>query len=102
MISNEKEIWFVHLGFQPPLPLKIERNNGLGANVIGSKTGSHLTGHGETYWDIIVEVIKLGYIPVDVAREIKQLQEDWVPPEIGTLDKKIKDGFYSLKRLPHE
>ena len=98
MISQEKEIWFVHFGFQPPLPLKIERIDKLGAKVIGGKTGSHRTGHGETYWNKIVEVIKLGFVPVDVAQDIGQLPNDWSPPDPATLDEKIKGGLYVLKR----
>ncbi len=98
MISQETEIWFVHLGFQPPLPLKIERTDRFGANVIGGKTGSHCTGHGETYWSKIVEVINLGFIPADVARDIGQLANDWLPPDLATLDEKIRTGFYVLKR----
>ncbi|MFO7534493.1 MAG: hypothetical protein R6X19_02205 [Kiritimatiellia bacterium] len=98
MISQEKEIWFVHLGFQPPLPLKIERIDRFGANVIGGKTGFHCTGHGETYWSKIVEVIKLGFVPADVAQDIGQLGSDWSPPDSATLAERIKGGFYKLKK----
>ncbi len=98
MISQEKEIWFVHFGFQPPLPLKIERIGKLGAKVIGGKTGSHRTGHGETYWNKIVEVIKLGFVPVDVAQDTGLLPNDWSHPDPSTLDEKIKRGLYERKR----
>jgi len=97
MISKETEIWFVHLGFEPPLPLKIERTSDLGARVIGGKTGSHRTGHGENYWDKVVEVIKLGYVPVDVAKDIKRLDLNWTPPDETTLDRTIEAGFYVRK-----
>ena len=97
-ISKIPDMWFVHPGFEPPLPLKIERTAGLGARIIGGKTGSHLTGHGETYWDKLVEVIKLGFVPVDVAKELGCLSDDWTPPDTERLDYTIKEGFYVLKR----
>jgi len=94
VISKETEIWFVHFGFDPPLPLKIERTSDLGARVIGGKAGSHRTGHGENYWEKVVEVIKLGYVPVDVAKDIKRLDLNWTPLYEATLDQKIEAGFY--------
>lgn len=98
MISKLHEIWFVHLGFEPPLPLKLERTDNLGARVIGGKTGSHLTGHEETYWDKVVEVIQMGFVPVDVAKDIRRLPSDWTAPSILDLDYKVKEGFYVRKR----
>ena len=77
--------------------MRIERTSDLGARVIGGMTGSHRTGHGETYWDKVVEVIKLGYVPVEVAKDIKRLPLDWTPPEEKTLDQRIKDEFYPRK-----
>jgi hypothetical protein len=97
MISQESQIWFVHFGFEPPLPLKIERTGDLGAQVIGGKTGSHRTGHGENYWDKVVEVINLGYVPVDVAKDIKRLDVNWKPPDETTLDQRISTGSYRKK-----
>lgn len=97
MIAHDKEMWFVHLGYDPPLPLKIERIVDLGASVVGGKTGSHRTGHGETYWDKFVEIIKLGFMPVDVAKDLRKLSEDWTPPDESKLDKEIKGGIYRLK-----
>lgn len=97
MIAHEKEMWFVHLGYDPALPLKFERIDSLGASVVGGKTGSHRTGHGETYWDKFVEITKLGFIPVDVAKDTKQISEDWTPPDESMLDEEIKGGFYRLK-----
>lgn len=97
MIAHEKEMWFVHLGYEPALPLKIERIDGFGATVVGGKTGSHRTGHGETYWDKFVKIIKLGFIPVDVAKDTRQISEDWTPPVESKLDKEIEGGLYRLK-----
>ena len=62
--------------------------------MIGGKAGSHRTGHGENYWEKVVEVIKLGYVPVDVAKDIKRLDLNWTPLYEATLDQKIEAGFY--------
>lgn len=94
MMNFDKGIWFVHLGFKPPLPLKLEKDQALGAIVVGGKTGSHRTGHGETYWDKFVEIIKMGYVPVDVAQELQKLPFDWLPPQEDGLDGEIKKGAY--------
>ena len=80
------------------MPLKIERTSDLGARVIGGKAGSHRTGHGENYWEKVVEVIKLGYVPVDVAKDIKCLDLNWTPPDETTLDQRIEAGFYIRKQ----
>lgn len=98
MISKEWAIWFVHLSFQPPLPLNIQRSGGLSAVVTGGTTGSHRTGHGETYWDKLVEVIKLGFLPVDVAKELGLLPKDWTAPDPATLDENIRNGVYLRKK----
>jgi len=72
--------WFVHerdktcLGF-------IRTAKG-GALVIGGRTGSHFTGHGESYWKKLTEIISMGYIPVETAIELGLHSADWTPPEI--------------------
>lgn len=96
MIQENEAIWFVHLGYDPPLPLRFQRTVNLGAEVIGGKTGFHETGHGETYWDKLIEVIKLGYIPVSVAKETGQLDSKWTEPDISKLDESIAKGDYKL------
>ena len=98
MIPFEKQIWFVHLGYEPPLPLKVEILPNHAARVIGGKSGSHMTGHGESYWEKIVEVIRLGFVPSEVAKDLGFLRPDWTPPDEGQLDNKIKGGSYLLKR----
>jgi len=97
MIVPEKKIWFVHLGYEPPLPLKVEILANHSARVIGGKSGSHMTGHGESYWDKIVEIIRLGFTPVDIAKDLGNISSDWTPPSEERLDSEIKKGFYSLK-----
>ena len=98
MLEKEQSFWLVHVGYEPPLPLQFERT-GLGAAITGGKTGSHRTGHGETYWGKFVEVIKLGYIPVEVAKEIGVLGSGWSPPDPQTLDIEIQRGAYQLRRI---
>lgn len=97
MIRENETIWFVHLGYDPPLPLRFRRTVNLGAEVIGGKTGTHVTGHGETYWDKLVEVIKLGYVPVSVAQETRQMDASWMEPDASNLDEAITRGDYKLR-----
>ena len=97
MIKENEIIWFVHLKYIPPLPLRFRRTKNFGAEIIGGKTRSHSTGHGETYWDKFTEIIKLGYIPVDIAKELGNLDNDWEIPDIKILDEFIGNGKYRLK-----
>jgi hypothetical protein len=97
MIRENEVIWFVHLGYDPPLPLRLQRTSGFGAEVVGGKTGSHVIGHGETYWDKLTEIIKLGYMPVSVVQELGQLDDNWIPPNIETLDFEISNEKYRLR-----
>lgn len=96
--SNVEEILFVHLGYSPPLPLLFRRISAKGAMVIGGKTGSHRTGHSETYWDKLKEIIKLGYTPVEIAKDVGLLNEDWAPPQLDQIDQLVKEGYFHLKR----
>ena len=52
--------WFVHPSTVPPVPLGYIRDNRGGALVIGGKTDSHYTGHGESWWAKFTETVKLG------------------------------------------
>lgn len=84
-----KLYWFVHLQSSPPVTLGFIREKRGGAIIIGGKTGSHLTGHDETYWKKLKEVIAMGYTPVDVARDLRMLPEGWSPPELTPRDKEL-------------
>jgi len=97
MIHENEIIWFVHLGYDPPLPLRFKRTSNLGACVTGGKTGSHKTGHGETYWDKLVEIIRLGYLPDSVAKETGQIDNNWTEPDASRLDETITRGEYKLR-----
>ncbi len=75
---------------------KITRVGSGSARVVGGKTGSHRTGHGETYWDKIVEVIGQGYVPVAIAKDLRMIDAEWQPPDESTLDERIRAGEYRL------
>ena len=80
MISDGQSVDLVHLGFEPPIPLRFTRV-GSGASIEGGKTGSHTTGHGENYWDKFKELIDLGYIPVSDALNLNLLPVGWTLPD---------------------
>jgi len=96
-LLNNKLIWFVHLSYEPPLPLCYRRIEDKSAEVIGGKTGSHRTGHSESYWDKLKELIGLGYIPAEIAKDLELLDLNWIPPKMDDIDNKIKEGYYRLK-----
>jgi hypothetical protein len=98
MFSKMNQMWFVHPGYTPPWPLKIEVLPNHAARVTGYKFGSYVTGHGEHYWDKISEVIRMGFVPVDIAKDLNLLDIDWEPPDERDLDCKIKECFYKLKK----
>jgi len=79
MISDGDSVDLVHLGFEPPILLRFTRV-GSGASIEGGKTGSHTTGHGESYWDKFKELIALGYIPVDDALNLNLLPDGCALP----------------------
>ena len=81
-IEHGKIHWFVHE--RDGTPLGFIRLTKGGAFVIGGKTGSHLTGHGESYWKKITEIVALGYVPVEIAVELGTLPSSWTPPEISS------------------
>ena len=88
MISDGHSIDLVHPGFDPPVPLRFSRR-GTGASIQGGITGSHLTGHGESYWSKFKEVIDLGYIPIEDAISLSLLPQGWKMPDIQEWDKMI-------------
>ena len=92
MISDEQSIDLVHPGFDPPVPLRFSRL-GSGASIEGGRTGSHQTGHGETYWNKFKEMIDLGYIPVEDATSLNLLPEGWEMPDREQWDELISSSI---------
>jgi hypothetical protein len=78
--------WFVHSSTVPPTSLGYIRDNRNGAFVVGGKTGSHYTGHRDTWWDKFREVVSLGYVPVELALAQHLVSPDWTPPPFGDKD----------------
>ena len=81
MIHDGESIDLVHPGFDPPVPLRFTRL-GTGASIQGGRSGSHATGHGESYWAKFKEIVDLGYIPVEDARDLNLLPANWQLPDI--------------------
>jgi hypothetical protein len=86
LIEPKKVYWFVDPE-NPLTPLGFVRD-GRGAFVIGGKTGSHLTGHAETWWDKLLLIGSLGYIPVEIAMKRDLIPNDWTPPQPSEKDAK--------------
>jgi len=84
LIEPKKVYWFIHPE-SPLVPLGFIRD-GRGAFVIGGKTGSHFTGHAETWWDKLVLIGSLGYIPMEIAITRGVIPDDWTPPRPSDKD----------------
>jgi hypothetical protein len=88
--------WFVHSSLVPPVSLGFIRDNRGGALVIGGKTGSHYTGHGESWWAKLSEIARLGYIPLELASHQRLIPTDWSPPALDEKDaylvRRIQNG----------
>src|SRR3954447_20132284 len=85
---DPKNVYWLIDPESPLTPVGFVRD-GRGAFVIGGKTGSHLTGHAETWWDKLLLVGSLGYIPLELAMKRRIVPEDWSPPPLSEKDAKI-------------
>ena len=81
--------WFVHPSSVPPTPLGFIRAKGRGTLLIGGLTGSHYTGHKDTWWDKFQLLVADGYIPLEVAQARGLLSRDWEPPALDNTDQVI-------------
>ena len=86
LIEPKKVYWFIEPE-SPLMPLGFIRD-GRGAFVIGGKTGSHLTGHAETWWDKLLLIGSLGYLPVELAMKRGVIPDSWTPPQPSEQDAK--------------
>lgn len=62
-----------------------------GVFIIGGETGSHYSGHSETWKEKWDEYINQNYMPVSSAIEQGVLNDCWTPPEINKDDQEIVD-----------
>ena len=89
--EQNKLIWFIH-SRETSISLGFIRTSNNGATIIGGKTGTHKTGHGESYWDKMKEIISQNYIPIDVARDLNILPSNWEEPKLNSEEKKLIGG----------
>jgi hypothetical protein len=89
--------WLIYPAREPLIALGFVRVNKGGALIIGGKTGTHFTGHGESYWKKFTEIISLGYIPVEVAQDLKILPLNWQPPQLSSSERDFILGIQQGK-----
>ena len=93
LVEPRKLCWLVDAS---STPLGFIRDNRGGAFIVGGATGSHHTGHGESWWDKLCEIGRLGYVPVELAVKRSLVLSDWSPPELSEKDahlvKRIQKG----------
>lgn len=83
IVEPRKLYWFVDAS---STPLGFIRDNRGGAFIVGGATGSHYTGHTESWWDKLCAIGRLGYIPVELAIKRELVSTDWSAPEISEED----------------
>lgn len=81
--------WFVHPSTIPPTPLGFVRAKGRRALLIRGLTGSHMTGHADTWRDKFRLLISDGYIPIEVAQAQGLVSASWKPPQLDDTDEAI-------------
>ena len=88
--------WFVDSKNPKKYPLGIIRTYTFGTMILGGKTGSHFTGHGETWQMKLSEVSSLGYIAIEDAIKKEIVSKDWQPPSFN------KDAADTVERIKNK
>jgi len=86
MDSASHIAWFVHPETNPPCPLGFIGTRKGGALIIGGRTGSHMTGHGETSIKKMKEIQRLGYLDLPTAISRNIVSASWTPPTLNSQD----------------
>lgn len=87
--EKAKILWLVKINQDQETVLGFLRDKFNGCFIIGGSTGSHYTGHGESWKTKWEEYIKEGYIDIDAAIKDKLLASNWLPPKISEKDQVI-------------
>jgi hypothetical protein len=93
MIKPEKlKAYWMHkkVGSKDSL-LGLFRDGEAGCFILGGPTGSHYTGHGESWESKWKQLLKDGYIEVATAIAEGKLPKDWQPPKISRRDQELID-----------
>jgi hypothetical protein len=86
--------WLIHKVHGTAFPVAFVRAHKGGAYVFGGPSGSHLTGHRESWrekWDLLE---KEGYVSLEVAHKLGLIPPDWRPPD----DLANKDSVITMIR----
>ena len=89
--KKEKILWLVKKDGNHTNVIGFLRDQGDGCLIIGGPTGSHYTGHYESWrskWEVYM---RDGYIDVDAAIKSKIIPSDWHTPKISSKDQVIID-----------
>lgn len=81
-------LWFIKEN-NPKKALGLLRSQGNGCFIIGGPTGSHLTGHGESWESKWKEYLAKGYIDIGTAKKKGLISLSWAHPKINKEDKYI-------------
>lgn len=87
--EKAKIFWLVKIKQNQKIVLGLLRDKYDGCFIIGGPTGSHYTGHGESWKSKWKEYLNKGYIDVDLAKKNQLLPLNWFPPKITQKDQSI-------------
>jgi len=76
LVEPGRLFWFVDPSTNPPTTLGFVRDPDGGAFAVGGPTGSHLTGHAESWWDKLSLIAAQGYVPVELAMKRRLVPDD--------------------------
>jgi hypothetical protein len=87
-----KPMWFIKQGTNDSSQcLAFVRTNKGGAFIVGGPTGSHFTGHGESWQKKLKEINGKGFMTVAEAQKNGLIEIRWTPPNILFGDQELID-----------
>ena len=95
LVEPGRLCWFIDRSSPSSAPLAFIRDHRGGAYVVGGPTGSHYTGHAESWWDKLSLIASSGYIPVELAMQKKIIPPDWAAPSMADKEAQLVERIRS-------
>jgi hypothetical protein len=95
--KKEKILWLVKKNGNQMKIIGFLRDHDDSCFIIGGPTGSHYTGHGESWQSKWKEYMDDGYIDINSAVKNKILSSDWHSPKISKNDRVVVDMILQKK-----
>lgn len=92
--KKTKISWLLKKGGDRTIIVGFLRDQSQGCFIIGGPTGSHYTGHGESWESKWKNYMREGYIDADSAKRNRILSSNWNPPMIKKKDQVIINKIF--------